>query len=108
MTPRWIKNNLGKKNYQHNVWEECSASVEFTAPIPCPEQQGREKPAVLSPAPLHAVASPGNAFQEQTMVRELSVSGRENILQMNNSPFSCKAWRHLILPIPLHKYGNTF
>lgn len=74
--------------------------------ITCLEHQGKEKPAMLSPALLHAVISPGNEFQEHTMAQELSVSGRKNILQMSNSPFSCEAWRHLVLPIPFHKYGN--
>lgn len=84
------------------------------APIICPEQQGREKPALLSPEPLHAVASPGNAFQEQTTAQELSVSRRENILQISNSPFSCEAlevshssnpiaqiWKYLLVQVVL-------
>lgn len=103
MTPIGIKNNLWKKNYQHNALEEFKVSIGLTAPITCPE-----KSAVLSPASLHAVTPPRNVFQEHKTAQEPSVSGRENILQMSNLPFSCEAWRCLVLPILSHKYGSIF
>lgn len=120
-----LKIILGGKNKQHKRLGGVLSSRRVCSTYYSPGAAGQgEGISTESNTVTGNIDPPRNVFHETTTGQELSVSGRGNILQLSNLPFSCEAsprpsnrivkiWKcflvslSLVLPFPSNSFAAT-